>query len=262
VYKRQAISQMDDGDVLMLENVRLHDGEVGNMESFAGELAKNGDIFVNDAFPVSHRDHASIVGIPEFLPAYIGIQFREELDNLSKALNPNRPFLFVLGGAKFRTKMPLIRKFLEIADDVFVAGALIKPFLMEQGIVVHDEHVPPNIPSVKDITDHSKLNTPKDVVCASETDSKIIESALCTIKEGNIVDIGTTSVSQLQELVDNASFVLWNGPLGDYQKGFSEGTLQFAKMLLESDAMTVIGGGDTIAVLDNEGLDYENGFTK
>jgi len=257
----EVISKMDDGDVVMLENVRLHDGEVGNKELFSEKLAKHGDIYVNDAFAVSHREHASIVGIPEFLPAYIGLQFKEELNHLASFMDPKRPFLFVLGGAKFSTKMPLIRKFLDVADNVFVGGALVKPFLMEQGIVVHDEHVPPNIPSVEDIINNEKLHLPTDVVCSDGEVSKILKAELCTVKEGNIVDISGTSLSHLRELVDSSEFVLWNGPLGDYQKGFGEGTTEFAKMLIESEVMSVIGGGDTIAVLEEDGIDYENGFT-
>ncbi len=256
-----AVSNMNEGDVLMLENTRLHDGEVGNKESFSEKLAKNGDIYVNDAFPVSHREHASIVGIPEFLPAYIGIQFKEELDNLSKALNPDKPFLFVLGGAKFSTKIPLIRKFLDIADDVYVTGALVKPFLIHKGIVVHNEHVPTNIPPIEDMIDNPKLHIPIDAVCGDVNSSKMLDIELCTAEEGNIVDVGPSSLNELQELVDKSAFVLWNGPLGDYQIGYGDGTVQFAKILAESNVISIIGGGDTITVLDNDGINYEEDFT-
>ncbi|PIP87410.1 phosphoglycerate kinase [Candidatus Campbellbacteria bacterium CG22_combo_CG10-13_8_21_14_all_36_13] len=255
------VEEMKDGDVVLLENTRLHDGEVGNQEKVAEALAKLADIYVNDAFSVSHRFHASIVGVPNFLPSYIGLQFKEEMDHLALSFSPPRPFLFVLGGAKFTTKIPLIRKFLEKADIVYVAGALVKPFLLEKGLTINQEHVPPNMGSVADIADDPKLRFPSDVVCFNGETSENIGLEKCEIEIGNIIDIGASSVEDLRELVSESAFVLWNGPLGDYQKDFSEGTIGFAKILIDSGVTSVVGGGDTMAVLENEGLDYEHGFT-
>jgi len=258
---RDEIDKMNDGDVILLENTRLHDGEVGNKESFAEELSKNADIYVNEAFSVSHRKHASVVGITSFLPSYIGLQFKEEIDHLSLVLEPERPFLFILGGAKFSTKMPLIRKYLKLADTVYVAGALVKPFLTARGFKVNQEHVPPNLDPVDDIIGAENLRLPNDFVCFNGTDSKLLSYQECSIDAGNLVDIGETSIEELKKMVYGSSFVLWNGPLGDYEKGFGDGTVKLANIIIESGVKSVVGGGDTVAVLSREGIDYEHGFS-
>lgn len=261
VDTEEKVRNMKNGDVLLLENVRLHDGEIGNQEKFAEALSRLADVYVNDAFSVSHRSHASIVGVPNFLPSYIGIQFKEELDHLSLSFNPPRPFLFILGGAKFSTKMPLVRKFLKKADVVYVAGALVKPFFRRLGVDVDKEHVPPNLDPVDDIADDVKLRLPVDVLCFDGTQANMMESGKCSVDTGNIVDMGTRSLDELGALISESAFVLWNGPLGDYEKGFKEGSVRLAEMIIESPAMSLVGGGDTIAVLAGAGLDYEHGFT-
>lgn len=121
------------GDCFLLENLRDRDGEKKDDPAFAKELASLADIYVNDAFPVCHREHASIVGVPRYIPGYAGLQMQKEVENLSKAFSPSHPFLFVLGGAKFATKMPLLKKFLGLADSVFVGGALANDLLKAKG---------------------------------------------------------------------------------------------------------------------------------
>jgi len=254
------IEGMKEGDVVLLENVRLHDGEVGNQERFAEELSSLAEVYVNDAFSVSHRSHASVVGIPRFLPSYIGIQFKEELDHLSLSFNPPRPFVFILGGAKFSTKMPLIRKFIEKADTVYVGGALMKPFLSYEGIRVDSEHVPPHVEPIDDIVDNPKIVIPSEVICFDGKQKHVLESRECSVDKGVIVDVAGTSLDDLREIVRESAFVLWNGPLGDYEKGFFEGTIGLAHILIESGVPAVVGGGDTIGVLSKAGLDYEHGF--
>ena len=124
-------------NVTLLENIRKYPGEGKNDPKFAKELAKLGDFYVNDAFSVSHRKHASIVGVPKYLPSYAGFQLEEEIENLSKVFKkPKHPFLFILGGAKFSTKMPLLKKYLKIADQIFIGGALLNDFLKAQGYEV------------------------------------------------------------------------------------------------------------------------------
>jgi 3-phosphoglycerate kinase len=124
---------MKNGEVIMLENLRSHAGEVKNRAAFAKQLASYGDVYVNDAFSVSHRKHASVVGVPRYLPSYAGLLLQEEVDHLEKVLEPKRPFLFILGGAKIATKMPLLRESSRIADTVYVGGALANDLYQAKG---------------------------------------------------------------------------------------------------------------------------------
>jgi len=133
---KNAVSNMQNGEIILLENLRREEGERSNDENFAQELSKLGDYYVNDAFSVSHREHASIVGIPKFIQSYAGILFQYEYEKLKYARAPEHPALFILGGAKFATKQPLIEKFLTIYDHVFVTGALSNDFFLADGMPV------------------------------------------------------------------------------------------------------------------------------
>src|SRR3989344_1103255 len=123
-------------DMVLLENLRQNAGEKGNSEAYAKKLAALGDIYVNEAFGVSHREHASVVGVPKFLPSYVGLRFIEEVERLSSVFYPKRPFLFILGGAKFDTKLPLLEKFIQIADHVFVVGDLAHNFFKAKNMEI------------------------------------------------------------------------------------------------------------------------------
>ena len=202
---------LEDG-VEFLENLRKNPGEESNSEEFAKELADKVDIYVNEAFSVSHRKHASIVGVPKLLPSFVGFRFLEEFEKLSEAFNPERPFLFILGGAKFETKLPLIEKFLEIADDIFIGGALAAEA------------------SKMEISNNPKIIFPVGDITA--------------------LDANTETLEILKEKIADAEFVLWNGPLGNYEKGFVAGTVALSRMLAESDKKVIVGGGDTLAVIN------------
>ena len=207
-------------NVEFLENLRLNPGEEANSEDFAKELASKADIYVNEAFSVSHRAHASIVGVPKFLPPYAGLRFLEEYENLSAAFNPEHPFLFILGGAKFETKLPLVEKFLQIADDIFIGGALAAKA--------------------------SEMN--------NSTGNPIVDNPKIILPVGDIaaLDANTETLEILNEKIKEAKFILWNGPLGNYEKGFVAGTVALARMLAESGTKVILGGGDTLALLKPE----------
>jgi len=206
--------------VEFLENLRKNPGEEGNSEEFAKELASKADIYVNEAFSVSHRTHASIVGVPKFIPAYAGFSFLKEFKNLSGVFNPGHPFLFILGGAKFETKLPLVEKFLQIADDVFIGGALaVKASEMS------DSRGTP-------IADNPKIIFPIGDIAAMDANSETLDL--------------------LSEKIKQAKFILWNGPLGNYEKGFVAGTVALSRMLAESGAEVIVGGGDTLATVKTE----------
>jgi phosphoglycerate kinase len=252
------ITAMDDGDIVLLENLRYYEGEQSNSEEFAKKLADLAESYVNDAFPVSHRKHASIVGVPRFLPSYAGLQFMKEVENLSLAFDPPKPFLFILGGAKFETKVPLIAKFLPKADHVFVSGALVNAFFQARGYEVGDSLVPKEKFDLFDMLENPKLVLPRDVVVVKdgETSVKLPDE----VSAGEVIlDVGPEAMEQLEELLEGVRFVLWNGPLGNTEKGSGDTTYELARLLANSDAETVLGGGDTVAAITN--LNNEDSFT-
>ncbi len=242
------------GSVFLFENLRMHPEECGNDENFAKQIASLGDLYVNDAFPVSHRKHASIVGVPKFLPHFAGIQMMEEIKHLSLSHDPERPFLFIIGGAKFDTKLPLIQKFLEKADYCFVGGALANDFFRAEGDEVGVSLVD-NTAFDKSLINHPKLILPVDVTLLDKTIKKPEELK----PNEKIMDAGPETIKKLEDLSKTAKLIIWNGPLGDYEEGFTEPTLDLANILAESTATTIIGGGDTVAAIQK--LNNEDKFT-
>ncbi len=202
--------------VEILENLRQNKGEKENSFEFAQALAGNADFYVNEAFSASHREHASIVGVPKLLPSFAGINFLSEVENLSKSFNPKHPFLFILGGAKFETKIPLVKKFQDIADDIFVAGLNAKP-AFEMGLG----------------------NDPK-----------------ITLPVGDISapDLTQENLDILKSKINLSEFIVWNGPLGRYEDGLKEGTLKLAQMLSDSGKEVIVGGADTLAAIKELGI--------
>lgn len=232
--------------IILLENLRLHEGEERNDNAFAKELASLGDIYVNEAFSVSHREHASVCAITEFIDSYAGIQFENEVSHLSMAFNPDHPFLFILGGAKFDTKLPLVEKFLPIVDRIFIGGALANDFFKVQGIDIGDSLVSKTTLDLDKFLESEKLLLPTDHI----------------YKGTSIMDSGLETIESLRKEIDKAKFILWNGPLGAYEMGYKSGTLQLAEMLAEATkkgTKTIVGGGDTLATIAE--LKLEDSYT-
>ncbi len=234
-------SQGLNNDFVMLENLRQHDGEVANDENFVKQLASLGDVYVNEAFSNSHRKHASIVGIPTLVPSYSGILFEEEIKNLSDSFNPEKPSLFILGGNKMETKLLLIEKTLNIFDNVFVGGALANDFFKTKGFNIGRSVVSGKCCDLTNVIDRKNLILPVDVV----TQNKEQKTPNEILDDDMILDAGSESVSHLKKLIQNSNFILMNGPLGDYLKGFDKSTQEIIQAMSESNAETVIGGGDT-----------------
>lgn len=270
---REVIDQMKEGEVVVLEDLRQREEEIKNDESFSRELASLGDLYVNDAFAASHREHASIVGVPKFLPSYAGFQLEREIEHLGGVLeNPARPFLFIIGGAKFATKMPLIEKFLEHADFVFVGGALANNFFKTKGYEIGRSLVDKNITVPEEILQSKKLILPINVVVAlapsqkdadwTQKDAEYIKTKdpSKVISDEMIVDVGEESLEELKTKINEAKLVVYNGPLGFYEHGFDAGTKKLLNVLAESDAKTIVGGGDTIAVISKLGLEEKFSF--
>lgn len=199
----------------LLTNLRDNGGERVNDPDFAKYLTGGMDIYVNEAFSVSHREHASIVSVPRLLPSYVGLRFESEVENLSKAFNPKHPFLLILGGAKFETKLPLVEKFLNIADEIFIAGAM----------------------AVK--VEGSLAQNPKIVLPLGDIAA---------------LDADAANINLLKEKIGRAEFILWNGPLGKYEDGYKEGTLALVQVLAESGKETIVGGADTLATIKDLNL--------
>ncbi len=246
-------------ECLMLENLRIWEGEKENDPKFAKELASLADIYVNEAFSVSHREHASIVGVPQYIPGYAGLLFEEEVKNLSQAFVPEHPFLFILGGAKLETKMQLVEKFLDRADFVFVGGALANNFFKEQGCEIGESLFSKQDFNLSELLKNKKLYLPEDVVVKTTTGKETKKPNEVSVGE-NILDAGEKAVSALAVLARKSKLVVWNGPLGDYENGFEKGTEDFVRLLADSGAKTIVGGGDTLAVIHKLGLENKFSF--
>ncbi len=252
-----AVAQLKDGEIILLEDLRKDPREKEGDPEFAKELSQLAEIYVNESFPVDHREDASLVVLPKLLPSYAGFQLEYEVGNLSKAFkNPEHPFLFILGGAKFGTKMPLIEKFLDLADHVFIGGALANDFLKAKGFEVGKSLVSEENFGIEKILNNSKLILPDDVVVEGGINKKISE----VTKEDNILDIGEQTVKNLAPIIKSSKMILWNGPLGKYESGGAEATKNILEMIASSSTESIIGGGDTVALISEMGMEDKFSF--
>ncbi len=253
------LAELKKGSIVLLENLRREKGEKDNAPSFARALSRYGDIYVNEAFSVSHRVHASIVGIAKHIPGYAGLQLQEEVKHLSKAFDPSHPFLFLLGGAKFETKIPLVKKFLKNADQCVIAGALMNDFFLAKGYTVGVSLVDKGNFQINTLLKHKNLILPPDVEVAKGSKHHVVKPDSVANDEA-IVDIGPATIELLKGLIEKAKFILWNGPLGKYETGFGGATEQVLKLISKSKAESVIGGGDTVALVSKLKLEDKLGF--
>lgn len=259
-----AISELPEGGVLMLENLRRHPGEEGNDSAFAQAVATLGDLFVQDQFDVAHRKHAGVIGIPQFLPSYAGLLLEREVRELSAALAPVSPSLAIISGAKFSSKEPVIRKLLPIYDHVFVGGALANDFLHAQGYALGASLVSDRTEEdVRELLNDEKLLLPVDAVVAPVKSAREAGRAsdLTDITENEaVLDVGSATARMLEEYIRNAKTVMWSGPLGNYENGFMDGTEMLARSIASSEAHSVVGGGDTIVAIEKLGLSDKFSF--
>ena len=248
----EARAELQSGHVLLLENIRFDAGEKKNDLKFARNLAKLADFYVNEAFPVSHRAHASVVGIPKLLPSYAGFQFEREVKELSKALKPKHPFLFILGGAKIDTKLPLLKRYIKIADSVFIGGVLANNFFKSQGHDIGASKYSAEAPSLKTLLKDKKLIIPTSVVVAGvDKNAKTVSTDAVSGKE-MILDIGMPSIDTLAPVITKAKLILWNGPMGYYEGGYTKATEKLLMLLAKAKGETIIGGGDTSVLVERK----------
>ncbi len=260
------VSQMGDGDVLLLENCRFHEGDEKNDEAFSRALAELCDIYVNDAFGAAHRAHASTVGITRFAPvSACGFLMNRELEYLGKALSsPDRPFIALLGGAKVSDKLEVIRNLIDKVDFLLIGGGMAYTFLKAQGFSVGRSLVEEDkLDIAREIMERARL---KGVVFLLPLDSTVAErpeagvhTRVCRSTEippdMMALDIGPATIEAFSKAIKASKTVFWNGPLGVYEKEpFRKGTVALASAMAESGATSIIGGGNTEAAVAQEGL--------
>ena len=266
---RGRIENLKEGNVLLLENTRFYDEETACNMEFAREIASMGDIFVNDAFGVAHRKNASNFGLARLLPNAMGLLMKKEVETLTKSIeNPAHPFVAVLGGAKVKTKVNILKKFIEKADVVIIGGAMAYTFLEAQGINVGSSLVDEDcIDVAQEILEFAKANgkkilLPVDHLAISESDRR--KEIVRTKKlRGDLVayDIGDETALLYANQIAKAKQIFWNGPMGMFEKSvFSNGTRHIAEAIAKSSAYSVVGGGDTVSALNKFGLAKQVNF--
>jgi phosphoglycerate kinase len=259
---RTATGRLGGGELLLLENVRFHSGEEANDRDFARQLAELGEIFVNDAFAASHRAHASVVGVAEFLPAYAGDLMLAELEALHRALDePRRPLVAIVGGAKVSSKAGVLRFLLPKVDALLVGGAMANTFFKAEGKEIGASYVEDEaLQEARVVAEMGgdRLLLPVDTVWAPKMEAGQPTRVLPVgeIAPGwMILDIGPETRALFAERVRAAGTVVWNGPLGVFEiPEFSEGTKAVAEAVANSDAFSLLGGGDTAAAVEQMGM--------
>jgi phosphoglycerate kinase len=266
----EIIAAMCPGDVCLLENVRFHAEEEENAGSFAQELAKLGDIYVNDAFGAAHRAHASTAGIAKFLPqAAMGLLMEKELKYLVDELaHPARPFLVILGGSKVSSKITVIKSLMEKADTIIIGGAMAYTFFLAQGIKVGKSLVEPDkVDLAREILELAKSKGVKFLLPVDTLEADAVKPGATTrdtpplspqtgVTDGwEGVDIGTDSIKLFEAEIASAGTILWNGPVGIFEiPDFARGTRAIAEAIARSGAKSIVGGGDSVTAVKQFGL--------
>jgi phosphoglycerate kinase len=257
-----AAKALKPGEILLLENTRFYPGETKNDAEMSKALAGLADLYVNDAFGSAHRAHASTEGVAKFLPAVAGFLMEKEIKYLGQALaDPKRPFVAILGGAKVSDKIEVIRNLLTKADTVLIGGGMANTFFKAQGKEMADSLVEAEaLDTAKSLLAEgkSKLHLPTDFVIADAFDAAAKHKTLPVgdVPAGwRVMDIGPETVKTFSAMVAIAGTVVWNGPMGVFEmEPFAKGTFALAKAVAESDADSIVGGGDSVSALQQSGL--------
>ena len=235
--------------VILMENIRRFEGEKKNNSALAKQLASLADLYVNEAFSVSHREHASVVGVPKLLPSFAGLRLAVELAELQKMFKPALPLALVIGGAKFKTKFPLLKKFLPKAEVVCVGGALGNTLIKALGHEVGTSLVDEISPEIKKLAKNKKIILPLDFVVTGRKKSEFLVKKVGEILvTDKIVDLGPLTSKLFKEKISGAKTLLWNGPLGLIEDGFVHATISLASYLPKG-SFSVLGGGDSVEAL-------------
>ncbi len=257
----QAVEDLEPGGVLLLQNLRFHPGETRNDRSFAARLASLGDLYVNDAFGVSHRAHASVAAIRDLLPARAGLLLHQELAVLNRVVrSPDRPLTLILGGSKIADKVPVIEGLLNVVDAILLGGAIANTFLSALGHTLGSSLIEKDmVPTAARLIARAReadvnVMLPTDLVVAQFMTPDAPQKTVMVerVEQGwQAVDIGPRTVERFSEQLATARTILWNGPVGVYEiQHFARGTRSVASAVAASPAYTVIGGGDSISVVE------------
>ena len=257
-----AAAELKPGDVLVLENTRFHKEEKKNDPEMARQLASLADVFVNDAFGSAHRAHASTEGVTKFLPSVAGFLLEKEIKYLDQAIeDPKRPFVAILGGAKVSDKIGVIKNLLTKADTVLIGGGMANTFFKAQGYPIGDSLVEDDaLDTARELVKEggSKLRLPVDMVIAdkfaNDAQTKIVDVG--PVPDGwRILDVGPETVKNFSKVISEAGTVVWNGPMGVFEmSNFAKATFAVAKAVADSNAISIIGGGDSAAAIAQSGL--------
>lgn len=262
---KEEISKLEDGEVALLENTRYQKGETENDPEFAKKLSSLADLFVNDAFGTSHRSHASNVGVANNLDTAVGFLIEKEIEIMGKALEaPQKPFVSILGGAKVSDKIGVIENLISKVDTILIGGGMAYTFLKAQGkeigkSLLEEDKMELSLNLIKKAKENNvDILLPEDVVIADEI-KEDIDTEIVSIDEipedKEALDIGPKTAEKYAEIIKKAKTVVWNGPMGVFEVNvFSNGTKEIAKALAESDATTIVGGGDSALAIENAGF--------
>ena len=246
--------------IILLENLRFHKEESDDDEEFAKKLASYADLYINDAFATCHRLNASVHAITRFLPAAAGLLLEKEINSLSFD-DPKRPFIFILGGAKLDTKIPIIENMLQKSDKILLGGAMIFNFYKARGLEIGESLFEESmLGKAKEIMEKAgeKIVLPVDLVAAYKIEENAESEILAydKMKPGlKGLDIGPETIKLFSDILDGAGTIIWNGPMGVFEiKQFAKGTLEIAKILSKLDAVKIVGGGDSAAAIEILGM--------
>ena len=249
-----------DAKLIILENLRFYEEEKKNDVEFAKKLSESCDVFVNDAFGVCHRTHASVHAITRFLPSCIGLLVEKELSIFHEALNdPKRPLNVLLGGSKLETKLPAIQHLVEKADNLLLGGAMVFTFFKAKGYSIGKSLLDKDSVSMaKILLNNDKIILPEDIVIADDKDAP---TNIVNVKPNYIpaymigLDLGEKTISKYSTMLSESKTIIWNGPLGYYEnKEFSKATFALIKVLANHDGKVIVGGGDTASMVEQLGL--------
>ncbi len=257
------IKEIDNASIIMLENIRFHEGEEKNEQNFSKQISSLGDIYVNDAFSCSHRAHASIEGITKYIPSFFGLQIIEEINALKKLTSEiKKPISCIIGGSKISTKINIIKNLIKIFDNIVIVGGMANTILKFKGTNIGksiNEVDKNNL--VKEIFEDSikyncEINYPLDVVVSNKLDGLGKEKELNEIENNDmILDIGPKTISSIEKIINKSNTLLWNGPAGYFENpNFENGTKKISQMIsnktIKDNIFSVVGGGETVAAIN------------
>ena len=267
--KKKDIFKDTKNEVVLLENIRFYSEEEANDDKFSEKLASFGEIYVNDAFSCSHRDHASVTNITKYIPSYSGIQINAEVNALNKITSEiKKPITCIIGGSKISSKINIIKNLIPRFNNIIIVGAMANNIFKHKGLNIGKSIYEKNIGNIiEEIFSYAENNKckiffPKDVKVGKKLNDKSVNKELKDIKDDDIIlDVGPKTLIEIKQTIDSSSTILWNGPLGYFEnKNFSFGSTEIAKYIANkgNKIYSVVGGGDTVAVINS--LNMKNKF--